>query len=142
MSSIIFHLAFPVDNLPETKQFYVEGLGCDPGRESKHSLILNLGGHQLVAHVSQEAGVLQASIYPRHFGLVFPERSDWQALYDRAQAQNLKFREMARVRFVGTSLEHSVFFLEDPFGNLLEFKHYVHAEAVFGDRHMERVGDR
>jgi uncharacterized protein len=142
MSSIIFHLAFPVGNLSETKHFYIEGLGCELGRESKHSLILNLGGHQLVAHVSQEAGVMQAGIYPRHFGLVFATQADWQALYDRAQAQQLKFRETARIRFVGTSLEHSTFFLEDPFGNLLEFKHYVYAEAVFGDRHLEKVGDR
>jgi uncharacterized protein len=142
MSSIIFHLAFPVGNLPETKQFYVAGLGCELGRESKHSLILNLGGHQLVAHVSQEAWMVQAGIYPRHFGLVFSARQDWQALYDRAQVQQLKFREMARVRFVGTSLEHSTFFLEDPFGNVLEFKHYVYSEAVFGDRHLEQVGDR
>lgn len=141
MSSIIFHLAFPVGNLPETKQFYGEGLGCDLGRESKHSLILNLGGHQLVAHVSQEAWVVQAGIYPRHFGLVFSKHQDWQALYDRAQAQRLKFREMARIRFVGTSLEHSTFFLEDPFGNLLEFKHYVYPEAVFGDRHLAQVGE-
>jgi uncharacterized protein len=141
MSSIIFHLAFPVGNLSETKLFYVERLGCELGRESKHSLILNLGGHQLVAHVSQEAWVVQAGIYPRHFGLVFTTREAWQELYDRAQAQNLKFRETARVRFVGTSLEHSTFFLEDPFGNLLEFKHYVYPEAVFGDRHLEQVGD-
>ncbi len=142
MSSIIFHVAFPVGNLLETKQFYVTGLGCDLGRESKSSLILNLGGHQLVGHVSQEAWVVQAGIYPRHFGLVFATQADWQALYDRAQAQQLKFREMARIRFVGTSLEHSTFFLEDPFGNLLEFKHYVYPEAVFGDRHLEKVGDR
>lgn len=142
MSSIIFHLAFPVGNLSETKQFYLEGLGCELGRENRHSLILNLGGHQLVAHVSQETPIVQAGIYPRHFGLVFVTHQDWQDLYDRAQQQNLKFREPARTRFIGTSLEHSTFFLEDPFGNLLEFKYYLYPEAVFGDRHLEQVGDR
>jgi uncharacterized protein len=142
MTSIIFHLAFPVGNLAETKRFYVEGLGCEVGRESPGSVILNLGGHQLVAHVTKADCVPQMGIYPRHFGLVFQSQQDWQDLYDRAQAQNLNFRETARVRFIGTSLEHSTFFLEDPFCNLLEFKYYVYPEAIFGDRHLDLIGDQ
>ncbi len=140
MSSIIFHIAFPVGNIPETKTFYVDGLGCDLGRESPQSVILNLGGHQLVAHVS-ETLVPQPSIYPRHFGLVFATEAEWQAYYDRARAKHLKFRQQARRRFVDLPLEHLTFFLEDPFGNLLEFKHYVRQEAIFGDREFGSIGD-
>ncbi|MDB9516057.1 glyoxalase, partial [Roseofilum reptotaenium CS-1145] len=54
MDNPLFSLAFPVQNLEETKAFYVEGLGCQMGRESRHALILNLYGHQLVAHVTDE----------------------------------------------------------------------------------------
>jgi uncharacterized protein len=146
MSSIIFHIAFPVGNIPETKGFYVDGLGCGLGRESDQSVILNLGGHQLVAHVvahDSEALRPQVSIYPRHFGLVFGTEAEWQAFYDRARGKHLKFRQQARRRFVDLPLEHLTFFLEDPFGNLLEFKHYVREEAIFGDRELGAlIGDR
>ena len=140
MSSIIFHIAFPVGNIPDTKTFYIDGLGCSLGRESPQSVIMNLEGHQLVAHVSQDL-VPQKGIYPRHFGLVFGAEAEWQAFYERARAKHLKFREQARKRFPGLPLEHLTFFLEDPFGNLLEFKHYVREEAIFGDREFGTIGD-
>ncbi|OAB59376.1 hypothetical protein AY600_00405 [Phormidium willei BDU 130791] len=38
MSETIFHLAFPVGNLDDTKAFYGDGLGCELGQESPQSL--------------------------------------------------------------------------------------------------------
>ena len=46
-----------------------------------------------------------------------------------------------RHRYLGTRLEHATFFLEDPFHNLLEFKHYTHESAIFGEQHLSQVGD-
>jgi len=133
-------MAFPVGNIPDTKAFYETGLGCEVGRESPNSIILNLGGHQLVGHVTQDL-VPQKGIYPRHFGLVLGNVQDWQAYHDRAQVHHLKFRDPARRRFPDQPLEHLTFFLEDPFGNLMEFKHYVREEAIFGDREFGTIGD-
>ena len=79
MNSVIFHLAFPVSDIEQTKAFYVDGLGCQVGRESRHALILNLYGHQLVPHVTKEPLTAQKGIYPRHFGLVFSKAADWEA---------------------------------------------------------------
>ncbi|MHC5912230.1 MAG: VOC family protein, partial [Nostoc sp.] len=42
MSQTLFHLAFPVTDIAQTKAYYVDGLGCIPGRENRHALILNL----------------------------------------------------------------------------------------------------
>lgn len=137
----LFHLSFPVSNIADTKTFYVEGLGCEAGRENPTSLILNLYGHQLVAHVTQEDLERQRGIYPRHFGLVFSQEADWEALCDRATQHNLLFYQGAKRRFVGTPLEHRTFFLEDPFHNLLEFKFYAQAAAIFGERSFTQVGD-
>ena len=139
---ILFHLAFPVTNIEEAKHFYRDGLGCDVGREGDSSVILNLKGHQLVAHLSPEAIEPQTGIYPRHFGLVFEEESDWEALRDRAIAQHLTFRLQPKLRFPGLPLEHRTFFLEDPSHNLLEFKFYRHASAIFGEQSLSMVGDR
>ena len=140
MTSTFFHLSFPVGNIPDTKAFYVEGLGCVPGRENDTAIVLDLYGHQLVAHVTQEL-VPQRGIYPRHFGLVFATESEWETLLTRAQIQDLKFYQGAKRRFPNSVLEHRTFFLQDPFYNLLEFKYYAHPEAVFGARSLQAIGD-
>jgi uncharacterized protein len=141
MSDFIFHLAFPIANIPDTKKFYVEGLGCSVGRETVNSLILNLYGHQLVAHVTDRPSQPQQGIYPRHFGIVFPQLADWQALHHRAQSHQLSFYQSAKHRFAGALTEHRTFFLVDPFANLLEFKYYSHEEAIFGARDFTQIGD-
>ncbi|MFH7242928.1 MAG: VOC family protein [Spirulina sp.] len=138
---VLFHLAFPVGDIATTKSFYVEGLGCEPGRETPSSLILNLYGHQLVAHL---ADVLtpQRGIYPRHFGLVFLAERDWDSLLNRAKDKGLKFYQGEKRRFPGTALDHRTFFLEDPFYNLLEFKFYASPSAIFGEVELAMVGDQ
>ncbi|MGE3151454.1 MAG: VOC family protein [Nitrospiraceae bacterium] len=141
MERILFHLAFPVTDIESTKQFYVDGLGCTLGRESASALTLGLYGHQLVGHLIKESIPAQKGIYPRHFGLVFTEQSDWQALADRAKRKGLTFYQQPRVRYPATRIEHRTFFLEDPSGNLLEFKHYTHESAIFGERDHAKVGD-
>jgi extradiol dioxygenase family protein len=137
-----FHLAFPVSDLGAAKAFYADGLGCEVGRESAHSIILNLFGHQMVAHKTEEPLPPPKGIYPRHFGLVFDAEADWEASLARAQANGLKFYQPPRTRFPGQVIEHRTFFLEDPSHNLLEFKFYRHAEAVFGAHAISEIGDR
>lgn len=141
MHPALFHLAFPVTNIAQTKAFYADGLGCEIGRENLLSVILNLYGHQLVAHVTDEPLTPQRGIYPRHFGLIFTTEADWEALLQRAQHQQLHFYQQPKHRFPGLPLEHRTFFLEDPFYNVLEFKFYYQAAAIFGDRHYAQVGD-
>lgn len=141
MNQTIFHLAFPVTDIAQTKAFYVDGLGCIAGRETHHALILDLYGHQLVAHTTKELLTSQRGIYPRHFGLIFTSQSDWESLLTKAQQQQLLFREEPKHRFVGSPLEHSTFFLEDPFYNLMEFKYYRYAEAIFGKYELAPIGD-
>ncbi|BAZ69756.1 MAG: glyoxalase [Pelatocladus maniniholoensis HA4357-MV3] len=141
MNQTIFHLAFPVTDIAEAKAYYVNGLGCISGRENRHALILNLYGHQLVAHVTKELLTPQRGIYPRHFGLVFTSEADWKSLLLRAQQCQLMFREEPKHRFVGTPLEHSTFFLEDPFYNLMEFKYYRDYEAIFGNAEYQQIGE-
>lgn len=142
MPTTHFHLAFPIRTIAEAKTFYVEGLGCQIGRESSQSVILNLYGHQLVAHVTDDPLPQQNGIYPRHFGLIFEAEADWQALLDRAQQQGLQFYQEPKRRFPGQLLEHRTFFLVDPSQNLLEFKYYCHPEAIFGAREFTAIGDR
>jgi len=141
MGQVLFHLAFPVTDLEDAKRFYVDGLGCSLGRMSNSAITLNLNGNQLVGHLTKKQSESPKSIYPRHFGLVFVSEEDWQAMADRARQKGLLFYQEARHRYPGTRLEHATFFLEDPFHNLLEFKHYKYESAIFGEQDMPQVGD-
>ncbi len=141
MRNSLFHLAFPIHDIKETIRFYVDGLGCTVGRRSQQAITLGLAGHQLVGHMVTEEIPAQKGIYPRHFGLVLLSQEDWQALADRAKAKDLSFYQQPRVRFPGTRIEHRTFFLEDPSRNLLEFKHYTHESAIFGEQEYGQVGD-
>lgn len=141
MNQTLFHLAFPVTDIAQTKAYYIDGLGCTSGRENHHALILNLYGHQLVAHLTKEPLKPQGSIYPRHFGLIFTSVGDWEDLLARAQQQQLLFKEEPKQRFVGSALEHYTFFLEDPFYNLMEFKYYCSPQAIFGSYEYTQIGE-
>lgn len=138
-----FHLSLPAHDLDETARWYVDGLGCRPGRRSAEALILDLGGHQLVAQKTRQGPALspQPGIYPRHFGLVFERFEAWQAQLQRARAAGLRFGVEPKCRFAGELLEHHTFFLIDPSQNWLEFKHYSHPEAILGCRDQSVVGD-
>ena len=141
MGRVIFHLSFPVTDLGEAKRFYVDGLDCSLGRESESAVTLELRGNQLVAHLTKPPPEPQKGIYPSHFGLVFTAEEDWRALADLAKGKGLTFYQEPRRRYQGSRIEHWTFFLEDPFHNLLEFKHYTHESAIFGERGFTSVGE-
>jgi extradiol dioxygenase family protein len=142
MSHSIFHLAFPSHDLAQARRFYIDGLGFAAGRESRAALIMNMGGNQVVAQLGDGETPEPGGIYPRHFGLIFDDRDDWQGLVDRVRRQGLAFYREPMVRYPGQVLAHDTFFLCDPSGNLLEFKYYHHRSAIFGNRDMASVGDK
>ena len=143
MAMIRFHLSIPSADLAATELWYSDGLGCGVGRRSNQALILNLGEHQLVAqHTPEIEERPQRGIYPRHFGLTFDTHAEWTLWRDRAREAALRFGVEPKVRYGGDVLEHHTFFLIDPDHHWLEFKHYVHPEAIFGCLDRQIVGDR
>ena len=110
---VLFHLAFPVHDMEAAKTFYVDQLGCYLGRRSKHSMILNFYGNQLVAQLAEKTPPPK-SIYPRHYGLVFLELSQWREFEKRCRNQKLTFFQEPRKRHRGEITEHETFFLIDP----------------------------
>jgi extradiol dioxygenase family protein len=142
MAGICFHLSIPSLDLSATERWYVEGLGCRAGRRSHQALILDFGGHQLVAQLLPgEPPTPQPGIYPRHFGLVMQKLSDWEEIRNRAEARQLVFGVQPKCRFEGTQLEHRTFFLIDPANNWLEFKYYSNPQAILGLTNENFVGD-
>lgn len=51
----IFHLAYPIKDIEQTREFYAGLLGCAQGRETKSWIDFDFFGHQLSCHVKPEA---------------------------------------------------------------------------------------
>ncbi len=132
-----FHLAFPVLDLEEARDFYVNTLGCSMGRESDQWIDFNLYGHQIVAHLSpneikdESRNQVDGDEVPvRHFGVIL-ENNEWKKLVDRLKTKGEDFLIEPRVRFEGKSGEQRTLFILDPSGNALEFKSFAHDGHIF-----------
>ncbi|KTC86456.1 VOC family protein [Legionella brunensis] len=137
----LFHLAFPVHDFALTKFFYHDQLGFKIGRESEHALIFDFGSNQIVAHKIEAPLPLQQGIYPRHFGLIFLEKHEFDAFIQRVKTQKIAFEIPPKTRFANTCIEHYSFFLKDPSNNLLEFKYYTNPAGIFGELNFKQVGE-
>ncbi|HHF7372518.1 VOC family protein [Legionella bozemanae] len=137
----LFHLAFPVHDLVLAKDFYHHKLGFSLGRESAHALILEFGNHQIVAHKVDTILPSQEGIYPRHFGLIFLERHEFDAFLAKIKREHVSFEIPLKTRFSGSRIEHLSFFLKDPSNNLLEFKYYLFSSAIFGEKDFKKIGE-
>jgi len=137
----IFHLAIPIGNIEKAKEFYGNGLGCQIGRANQSAVIFNFNGHQLVTHLTKDKIEPQKGVYPRHFGLIFDQKSAWLNLWERALTKKLTIFQDLKIRFAGEITEHGSFFLTDPFNNVLEFKYYHYKEAIFGAQDHHKIGD-
>ena len=131
-----FHLAFPVDDLGRAEEFYRDVLGCGIGRRSDRWIDFDLFGHQVVAHLVEDAPVVQVNevdgdaVPAFHFGVVLA-RPDWDELVERLRARGIGFLVEPRVRFEGPPGEQATFFVRDPAGNALEFKAFADLGQLF-----------
>jgi uncharacterized protein len=119
----VFHLAIPALDLDATQEFYVGGLGCKLARRYDDRITLDFFGDQVVCHLSEQVDS-DPGLYPRHFGVTFRHREDWERLLRLARTRELRFFAEPFHRFAGRSEEHQTFVLADPSNNLLEFKYY------------------
>lgn len=123
-----FHLAIPSHDLGAAYHFYVEGLGCHLARSYDDRITLDFFGDQLVCHlhhVDAPDTDAELDLYPRHFGITFADRAEFDALLRLIELRKLPvFRDTA-TRFEGLVEEHQTVVLRDPSRNLLEFKHYA-----------------
>lgn len=130
-----FHLAFPVRDIEETRRFYVEVLGCKPGRMAERWIDFDLYGHQLSAHLAETGAAptneVDGDAVPvRHFGVIL-DMPAWEALARRLRAAGVKFLIEPHIRFEGQPGEQATLFFTDPSGNALEFKAFRDRSRIF-----------
>ncbi|SLN22727.1 VOC family protein [Oceanibacterium hippocampi] len=132
----VFHLAIPTHDLDATEAFYTNVVGATRARRYDDRVTFRFFEHQVVCHLDPEfapAADLDpfANIYPRHFGLTFRNGDDFDAFHERCARSGWHwFRPWAN-RFGDLPERHRTFFLADPTGNLLEFKHYEAERYIY-----------
>ncbi len=133
----LFHLAFPVKDLEESRKFYGEVLECEEGRSSENWIDFNLFGHQIVAHLAPEAvGVkhkneVDADHVPvPHFGIVL-SMDEFRKFAEKLKSNGVGFIIEPKIRFEGEVGEQATMFFLDPSGNALEFKGFADFSTVF-----------
>jgi uncharacterized protein len=126
----VFHLAIPVADLEEAQTFYVEGLGCKLARRYEDRITVDFFGDQLVCHLSEHTDPNPA-LYPRHFGVTFKHRDDFDRIVSLVELRKLEVFQKLGHRFEGMVEEHLTVVLRDPSNNLIEFKHYLDQRMMY-----------
>ncbi|WP_416399010.1 VOC family protein [Allohahella sp. A8] len=132
----IFHLAYNVTSLDESRAFYGELLGCEEGRSTETWVDFDFFGHQISLHLGEpfrtaDTGRVGEHMVPMpHLGLVL-EKQDWTALAERLRSRGMKFVLEPTTRFEGLPGEQSTMFFRDPSGNPIEIKAYARGDEVF-----------
>lgn len=133
-----FHLAIPVTNLEENRNFYRDTLGCTEGRSSDHWVDFDFFGHQLVIHVQEPQPKPNSKGNPvdgkdvpiPHFGVVL-EWEKFESFSQELKRKNIEFVIEPYIRFQGKTGEQATMFFKDPSGNALEFKSFKNIDQLF-----------
>ena len=131
-----FHLAFPVDDLEKTREFYINILGCREGRSSDRWIDFDMYGHQVVAHLIDKVESVQTNpvdgddVPASHFGVIL-DMEDWESLSERLKSSGMNFIIEPHIRFKGEAGEQATMFFLDPCGNALEFKAFNDDKQIF-----------
>ncbi len=136
MMKSLFHLAYNVNNLEETRAFYKDLLGCKEGRSTDTWVDFDFFGHQISLHLGEPFKVRNTGkvgehmVAMPHLGVIL-EMDDWKQLSERLKDANIEFIIEPTLRFAGEVGEQSTMFFTDPSGNPIEIKGFVDLETVF-----------
>ncbi|MBB3994768.1 hypothetical protein GGR95_002417 [Sulfitobacter undariae] len=132
----IFHFAFNVLDLDQTRAFYGGLLQCEEGRSTQTWVDFDFFGHQLSCHLGTPISVAATGLVGDHkvpmphFGVVLPY-AEWRILADRLIAQGVDFVLEPQTRFPGEPGEQSTMFFMDPSGNPVEVKGLADMNGAF-----------
>ena len=131
-----FHLAVPVHNLEECREFYRDILKMEEGRSDEKWVDFNFYGHQFVIHETGQKSNLKNNhvdghgVPVPHFGVVLT-MEDWKALAEALKKVKMDFIIEPYIRFKGEPGEQATMFFLDPSGNAIEFKAFQNLNNLF-----------
>jgi extradiol dioxygenase family protein len=126
----VLHLSIPVRDLADARAFYVDVLGCRPGRVRDGWLDVWFHGMQVTLQERPDEVLAEPGV--RHFGVTLGAEELADVLH-RVAAHPVRWLHPVTTDFAGTSREQTKAKLLDPSGNVIELKSYAHAAAAFDD---------
>jgi extradiol dioxygenase family protein len=128
----ILHLSLPVRDLDAARAFYVEVLGCAPGRVRDGWADVWFHGMQLTLQERPEQVLPDDQRGVRHFGVAL-DRDQLDALVARIERAGVRWLSPLTTDDPGTDREQTKATLLDPSGNAIELKSYADpASALSG----------
>jgi uncharacterized protein len=128
----ILHLSLPVRDLESSRDFYVDVLGCELGRQREQFIEVWFFGMQVTLH-ERPAQVLGAGEQGvRHFGVTL-DPAELDALLARLAASGVEWLDPVSTDYAGTPREQTKAKLLDPSGNVIELKTYVDPRTAFAN---------
>lgn len=133
----LFHYAFKVRNIPSTRKFYIDIIGCEEGRSTDTWIDFSFFGHQLSAHITDDmpepnfCGMVDDVKVPLpHFGCLL-SLDDFKDIQKRLEGAEIPFIIPPQIRYEGKTGEQHTMFVLDYSGNPIEFKSYTREEEIF-----------
>jgi extradiol dioxygenase family protein len=132
----IFHLAFPVQDLEESKTFYVTTFGARIGRVRDKWMDIFLFEGQITLHERPSEVLPTREHGVRHFGAILAWH-DWEALALHLDEMKVQFKVKPNISGVGTNAEQAKMLLSDPSGNVIEVKAYRNPSVALEMKDLE-----
>jgi extradiol dioxygenase family protein len=126
----ILHLSLPVLDLAEARRFYIEALGCEPGRELPGCSDVWFYGMQLTLQEHPDQVLADEQRGVRHFGVTLTA-GELDDLLQRVGEHQVRWLVPVTTDYAGTPREQRKAKILDPSGNAIEIKAYVDREAAF-----------
>lgn len=127
----IFHLAIPTHDLDAAENFYVTVMGAQKARRYDDRVTFRFFDDQIVCHLAPDEIDREIKMYPRHFGITFTTRQDFDRLHDSIKSAGWPFFRNLFMRWPEKPERHRSFFVVDPSNNLLEFKQYEDPQFAY-----------
>ena len=129
--SQIFHLAIPTHDIALSEDFYTRVIGAQRARIYDDRVTFKFFDHQIVCHLAPDEIDKSVKMYPRHFGMTFIEKAEFDKLYQKCLESGYPFFQERTMRWPERPEKHETFFIADPSNNLLEFKYYLDSKYAY-----------
>ena len=127
----VLHLSIVVADLEGARSFYVDTLGCRPGREHEDWMDVWFFGLQLTLQERPDQVLASEARSKRHFGVTLDPAGFADVLARLRSSPGIDWVVPVSTDDPGTPLEQTKAKLADPSGNVIEFKTYADPEAAF-----------
>ncbi|MGA8370374.1 MAG: VOC family protein [Acidimicrobiales bacterium] len=120
----ILHLSLPVRDLAESREFYVDVLGCDPGRARPGWMDVWFYGMQVTLHERPDQVLAAEAAGVRHFGVTLSEEH-FNVLVSHLGEHPVEWLRPVSTEEAGTPRQQTKATIADPSGNAIELKWYA-----------------